>query len=345
MAKPLKVLFLSQQDVIDAGGKNMRAAIDDVAQAFSLFDKGDCVLPTKTSLRWGDEQSEIQTGRINAMPGYIGGDIKMAGIKWLGGSPRNPFLHGIPRASGLLVLNDPETMVPVAILEAALISAMRTGAVTGAGARHLARMDSKIVGLIGAGVQGRTQLMALKEAVPSIQEARVYDLDRERAEAFSKEMEKELGISVRAASGYQQCVEGADILVTAIVTNTPVLKNEWVGAGTFYAHVGSYECEFDVVSHSDKVVVDSWSAVVHRDVATLAKMHAVGKFDRSDLYAEIGEIENGKRKGRENSQERIMFAPIGFSLHDLIIGARVYREAEAKGLGKELVLYEQPVWA
>ncbi len=345
MAKPLNVLFLSQQDVIEAGGKNMRAAINDVALAFSLFDQHDCVLPTKTSLRWGDEQSETQTGRINAMPGYVGGSVKIAGIKWLGGSPRNPFLHGIPRASGLLVLNDPETMVPIAILEAALMSAMRTGAVTGAAAKYLARKDSRIVGLIGTGVQGRTQLMALKEALPSIEEARVFDLDRGRAEAFSLEMSTELNIRIIPVNSYRECVEGCDVFVTAIVTNTPVLKNEWVEPGTFYSHVGSYECEFAVVQNSDKVVVDSWDAVVHRDVSTISKMHTAGLFERDQLYAEFGEIENGKLPGRESENERIMFAPIGFSLHDLVIGARVYRKARELGLGKELTMYERPVWS
>jgi ornithine cyclodeaminase/alanine dehydrogenase-like protein (mu-crystallin family) len=128
MTRALEMLFLSQQDVIDAGGKDMKAAIEDVSSALSLFDRGDCVLPAKTSLRWGNEQSEVDTGRINAMPGYIGGATHIAGIKWLGGSPNNPFRHGIPRASGLLILNDPETMVPLALLEGALISAMRTGA-------------------------------------------------------------------------------------------------------------------------------------------------------------------------------------------------------------------------
>jgi len=257
MTKALEVLFLSQQDVIDTGGNDMKAAIDDVVLAFSLFDQHDCVLPFKTALRWGDEQSEVDRGRINAMPGYIGGKVRIAGIKWLGGSPGNPFRHGIPRASGILILNDPETMVPLAILEGALISAMRTGAVTGAAARYLARPDSRVAGLIGAGVQGRTQLMALKEALPSIREARVFDRDRPRLETFGKEMTAELGIQVSPVDSYQECVEGCDVFVTAIVTNSPVVKSEWVAPASFYSDIGSYECELDVVRNSDKVVFDT----------------------------------------------------------------------------------------
>jgi ornithine cyclodeaminase/alanine dehydrogenase-like protein (mu-crystallin family) len=222
---------------------------------------------------------------------------------------------------------------------------MRTGAVTGAASRYLARPDSVVVGMIGTGVQGRTQLMALKEAVPSLKEARVYDRDRLRVEAFAKEMSLELDMSVVPVGSYREAVEECDIFVTAIVTNTPVVKKEWISPGSFYAHIGSYECEFDVVSYSDKVVVDSWDAVIHRDVSTISKMHAAGLFERDDLYAELGAIVNGKYPGRERPEEKIICAPIGFGLHDLVMGTRIYRKAKELGLGQTLLLYDQPVWS
>lgn len=188
----LKVLFLSQEEVVEAGGMDMDAMLDDVTLAFSLFDKGECLAPLKTALRWGDSDTEVITGRINCMPGYVGGKIAMAGLKWIGGSPSNPARFGIPRSSGLLILNDPITMAPIAIMDAGIISAMRTGAVSGAGARYLADPHSECLGLIGAGVQGRTQLMAMKAAIPGINDVKVYDLDPERAENFCTEMEKEV---------------------------------------------------------------------------------------------------------------------------------------------------------
>ena len=342
--QPLKVLFLSQQDVIDAGGKDMHATIGDVAVSLSLFDQGDYVMPFKSGVRWGDEQTEVDRGRIHSMPGYVGGNVKMAGIKWIGGAPNNPFRFGIPRASAVLILNDPETMVPIAILEGGVISAMRTGAVTGLAARHLARPDSRVVGLIGAGVQGRTQLMALKEVLHSIEEVRVFDRDRERLEAFTSDMTGELGVPVNPVESYRECVKGCDVFVTAIVSSSPVVKNEWVAPGSFYAHIGSYECEFDVITSSDKVVVDSWDAVVHREVNSLSKAHAAGQFRKDQLHAELGAIVNGKRPGRETTAERTVCVPIGFSLHDLVVGARIYRKARELGLGKPLVFYDQPAW-
>jgi N-[(2S)-2-amino-2-carboxyethyl]-L-glutamate dehydrogenase len=343
--QPLKLLFLSQSDVINAGGKDMKAAMKDVELAFSLFDRGDCVLPFKTSLRWGDDASEIQRGRINSMPGYVGGSVSIAGIKWLGGSPQNPFRFGIPRAAGILVLNDPVTLAPIAIMEGALISAMRTGAVSGMGAKYLANPASRVLGLIGAGVQGRTQLLALREALPNIREVRVFDKDAVRMEQFAVQMSETLGIDVRPAVNAQECVEGADVFVTAVVTNVPVVHDGWAKAGSLYVHIGSHECDFDVIAHAEKVVVDSWDAVVHRDATTISKMHAAGLFGRENLYAEIGEIINKKKCGRTEEHERIVFAPIGFSLHDLVMGARLYREARRQKLGTELTLYDEPVFA
>jgi len=340
----LRFLFLSQEDVIKAGGKDMKAAIEDVELSFSLFEKGNCVFPMKTSLRWGDDESETTRGRINSMPGYLGGRVNMAGIKWIGGSPMNPFKFGLPRASGVVILNDPKTLAPVAIMDGALVSAMRTGAATGVGAKYLANRKSQVIGLIGAGVQGRTQLMALKEAVPGIREVKIFDKDRNRMKAYADEMGKELSLNIRPVESGRKCVEGSDIFVTAIVSNEPVVKDEWVKEGSFYAHVGSYECEFDVIAHSDKVVVDSWEAVVHRNISSISKMHAAGQFKRDQLYAEMGEIVNRKKPGRENDRERIMFGPIGLSLHDLAVGTRIYRKAKELHIGKELAMYEKPAW-
>jgi ornithine cyclodeaminase len=162
--------------------------------------------------------------------------------------------------------------------------------------------------------------------------------------SFCAEMTTILDLPVVPAGRGVEAIQSADVFVTAVVANTPVVKNEWVADGSLYIHVGSYECEFEVVEQSAKVIVDSWDAVVHRDVTTLSKMHAAGLFTREQLYAELGEIINGKKAGRESRSERIMFAPIGFSLHDLVIGARLYRQAKKLEIGTEVTLYQEPVW-
>jgi len=132
--------------------------------------------------------SEETEGRINAMPAYLGGNVNLAGIKWVGSSPANPSRHNMPRASAVLILNDKETKLPLAIMEATIISAMRTGAVGGIAAKYLARKDSTTCGIIGAGVQARTQAMAVKVGLPGIKRFIVYDIDSDRASTWCEEM-------------------------------------------------------------------------------------------------------------------------------------------------------------
>ena len=167
--RPLSFRYLSQEQVVAAGGRDMALAVDDIEEVFRLHARGDYVLPTKAVLRWGDVASEMSRGRINAMPGYVGGRFDMAGVKWIASFPAN-IDRGMPRASGVTILNDPATGVPVAVIDGTLISAMRTGAVSGVASRHLAREDAGVVGIIGAGVQSRTQLMAITVARPAVRD-------------------------------------------------------------------------------------------------------------------------------------------------------------------------------
>ena len=133
----VEMLYLSQEDVIRCGGMSMEQAIQDLEEVFRLYDQGDYILPEKIVMKSSEPNAKEISGRINAMPGYIGGDFNMAGIKWIGGAPKNPFLHGLPRGSAVIVLNDPETKLPIAIMDGTLISAIRTGAVTGVCAKYM----------------------------------------------------------------------------------------------------------------------------------------------------------------------------------------------------------------
>ena len=123
----VEMIYLSPEDVIRCGGMSMDKAIDDLEEVFRLYDKGDYILPGKIVMKRHEPNAEETTGRINAMPGYIGGRFNMPGIKWIGSGPQNPFKYGLPRGSAVIVLNDPETKVPIAIMDGTLISAICTG--------------------------------------------------------------------------------------------------------------------------------------------------------------------------------------------------------------------------
>jgi corrinoid protein of di/trimethylamine methyltransferase len=264
----IEFLYLNQE-AIKATGVDMTTALEAVEDAFRLHHQGQVNLPYKTVLDLG----ERERGRGNAMPAYVGGAYDVFGIKWIAGFPKNPRDYGLPRATGLFILNDAWKGIPLAAMDCTLLSAMRTGAVTGVGARYLARKDSRSVAMIGAGVQAYTQLEALKAVLPELAELRAFDLRRDSAEAFAAEAAARYGLAARAVNTAEQAVREADVVVTVTVADEPIVKDAWMKPGSFFAAVGSYqEEEFEVVTSSDLVVVDGLEHVLHRETPVIALM-------------------------------------------------------------------------
>lgn len=325
-----EIVYLSTRDV-DRAGANMSLAIECVEKVLSLHERNQVILPPKVIL----DMDERRHGRINAMPAYVGGDTQMCGIKWIAGFPNNPVRYGIPRANALIILNDAEKGLPMCIMEGTRISALRTGAVTGVGARYLARPDSQSLALIGAGAQAWTQLEAVLQILPRIGEARVFDVRREAAQSFrERSSERWPDLSVTITESPEQAMRGADVVVTATTADEPIVRAGWLKPGVFFAHVGSYQEEEEaVVVQADKVVVDIWKEVLHRGTPLLARMYQAGLIDDSRIHANIGEIINGDKPGRETDSERIFFSPLGLGSEDIAMATEVYRRAIAMGLG------------
>jgi len=330
----IEFLYLTRADVM-ATGVNMQMVMDAVEDSFRLHHEGKTNLPWKTVLDLG----ERERGRGNAMPAYVGGEYDVFGIKWIAGFPKNPALYGLPRATGFFVLNDSWKGIPLAIMDCTLLSAMRTGAVTGVGAKYMARPDSESVAMIGAGVQARTQLEALKVALPGLKEARVFDINRETAEIYAAEMSEQLDMDVRAVDSAELAVRGADVVVTVTVADEPIVKDAWMKPGSFFSAVGSYqEEEFAVVSNSDRVVVDGLGHVLHRETPVVALMVTQGLIEKDEVI-ELSAIVGGAAPGRTTPEERIFFSPIGMGTEDVCVCNNVYKLAVEKGIGTKLQLW------
>ena len=189
----VNLTYLSHEDVIKSGGLDMLKAISDVEEVLVMRLRGECIVPHKVVLRKGTQEEESVTGRINALPGYLGKDKDIGGIKWVASFVNNPHEHNLPRSSSLIILNSFKTGMPLAIMDGTIISAMRTGAVAGIACKHLAKEGVTRLGMVGAGVIGRTVLMAVKATV-DIREMDVYAIHRDHKIKFAKEMQEELGI-------------------------------------------------------------------------------------------------------------------------------------------------------
>jgi ornithine cyclodeaminase len=286
---------------------------------------------------------EKERGRINAMPAYLAGGFEICGLKWISGFPKNPANHGIPRAHAITILNDAETGVPVAAMDGTYISAMRTGAVTGVGAKYMSNPDSEILGIIGCGVQAKTQIMAIQAALPAVKMVRAYDMRREATQQLVEWVSGTLDLKCEAVESPRQAVEGADIVVTVTVADEPIVKDSWLKKGSLFTHVGSYQEEEElVILNADKVVVDIWEEVLHRGTPLLAKLYNTGRISAERIHANIGEIIRGRKPGREHRDERIFFSPLGLGSEDIAIASLVYRQAKEKGLGVPLKLWDKP---
>jgi ornithine cyclodeaminase/alanine dehydrogenase len=321
-----KLLYLSQADVVRTGLR-MAEIIEAVEAAFREKGGGRTEMPPKPGIHPGDGDNFI-----HAMPAYIPA-LGSAGVKWVAGYPGNQA-RGLPYITGLLILNDPETGLPLCVMDCAWITAQRTGAATAVAARYLARPDSATLGILGCGVQGRTNAQALGVLFP-LRRLLAYDTNPEAARRFVSDISGQLGIEVRAVTEPRQAVSGCDIVVTA----GPILRRPhrtiqagWLDEGAFASLV-----DYDSYWHPD--AMREVAKFCTDDIPQLLHTRDTGYFqDIPPIYADLGDIVAGKVPGRENRQERTMTANLGIALDDMAVAPLVYRRALELSLGTWLPL-------
>ena len=338
----VNILFLNDKAMRAAGVYDMEAAMRDVEQVYILNAKGEVNNPGKCVLRWGKTvEDENVMGRINAMPGYVGGAYDMAGIKWIGSGPMN-YKKGLPRASVTIILNDPDTKLPVAVADGTAISTMRTGASGGIAIRLLARSDARVMTICGAGAQAPTQLEAALIARPTLSTLYVYDIRPENAERFAQRTrEKYPALTVAVEPDIEKAARESDIIDCVTLAMEPFVKGAWLKKGALVMNMADYEVDNDCVLRADKCVVDYWENIKHRMISTIALMWRDGLFRDEQLHAELGQILCGAKPGRENDDEIIYFNAVGAGIMDIAVATRCYRAAQQAGLGIELPFWEE----
>jgi ornithine cyclodeaminase len=339
----VEMTFLSQDDVVAAGGTDMPAVIDVIEGAFRLKAGGQVINPQKVMLTWSDEPAtQEKHGRIMAMPAWVGGEWDVAGLKWIPSVPAN-LGRGLPRANALVVLSDRETGLPVAVMDGTLVSAMRTGAVTGVAIRHLAPPRAATAGLLGAGVLTRTQLMALAATKPQLEAVRVYDPDTERTERLLAAMADELPFPVEAANSEQEACDGADIIIPSTLATQPTIRPEWVPAGGLVVLVSSLDGPVELHQVTDLLVVDDRNHEGTAHERYLRRLCDAGVARLEDAV-ELSEVVAGLHPGRTAPDQRIVCSPVGLGMEDVVCGAYVLRNARKRGLGTPLRVRDAPLW-
>jgi len=323
---PKTLLYLSKSDI-----EKLDIPIEDVIkvveEVFVEKAEGKAEMPPKPGVH------PQRDSFIHAMPALLS-RLKCAGMKWVSGFPENPK-RGLPYISGLLILNDVETGFPICIMDCTWITAKRTGAATAVAAKYLARENSETLGILGCGVQGRSNLEALLVVCKNLKEVKAYDINRENLHQYVEEMHSKHGVKVIPVPSPRESVEDCDIVVTA----GPILKNPQPVIKASWFKDGGFACPVDFDSYWTPEAMHSMDKFCTDDYEQLKYYRENGYFrDIPNVYAELSSIVSGERIGRENDRERIMSMHLGLAIEDVATASLIYEKATRMNIGTELPL-------
>ncbi|MCG8530518.1 MAG: ornithine cyclodeaminase family protein [Desulfovibrionales bacterium] len=329
--KNVEFLYLSQQDILDLN-ISWDKIIERVEIALKEHGEGTVENPPKPGAH------SRPNCFIHAMPAYLQ-QMDAVGMKWVSGYPTN-HSHGLPSILGLQIMNCPETGVPTAVMDCTWITAVRTAAVSAVSAKYCARQNSEVLGVVGAGVQGRMNTYALKHILPSIKTVKVFDVFDSATAKFKEEMSKELGVEVIVCDTTEKVARDSDVIVTTIPrTDKPVdpawmIRTEWLKEGVTGLPVdGTRAWVESCIFGASKFLTDDLGQTTHYH-----ETQGVFPNGMPPLYAEIGEVVAGKKTGRDSDAEFIMAMNFGLAIEDISMGKYILELATQKGVGTKLPL-------
>ena len=310
---------MSDSDV--ASLLTMREAIEAVEGAFAQLHRGKVVMPTRSTMMFPE-----YNGSISLMPSYLE-ESKAQATKIISIYPDNPKKR-LPTTAAWIVVNDPETGQIKAFMDGTFLTGVRTGAVSGVAAKYLAPRDARVAAVFGAGAQARNQVWAAA-TVRKLDEIRVYDPIKPAVDRFAADMEARLRIPiVKSISGEEAC-RGADIVLTATTSKTPVVKRAWLDDRVHISAIGAFypdwrELETGIIRDA-KVVIDEWDAIRLESGDILIPIKE-GAIDESHIYADLGQLVTGEKQGRTTSDGITVFKSVGIAIQDSSVANLVLKK-------------------
>ena len=308
----------------------MEACIDAMEKAFAAVDRQEAQIPLRTGI-------DMEGGTALFMPAYLP-DLSRVSVKTVMVNGGNPD-RGLPLIHAMVMIFDSDTGAAKALMDGEVITAMRTGAVSGLATKYLARKDARVAAIIGTGTQGETQLEAVCCA-RDIQQAHVFDLDPDRAQAFALKMGEKLGIDVSPAPS-PECLTQADIICTATTSPVPVFDPKHIAPGTHINGVGAFKPEMAEIPPqcilNAKVVVDQMESCL-AEAGDLIQPIEAGLMDKGHIHAELGNLVTGRKPAREDDGEITVFKSVGIAVQDLVAANIALEAAQEKKLGHHIHL-------
>ncbi|AHE54819.1 ornithine cyclodeaminase family protein [Sphingomonas sanxanigenens] len=328
---PIYIDYLNRLDVeaiaLDDG--EILAAIES---SLAAQGRGETVIEPRVHLQPG-----VSEGHFNVLRGAMAGQVDAAGVKVVGDFVGN-YRLGLPSELAILMLFDPATGVPRAMLDASGITDMRTGAVTAIGAKHLARRGSRILAHIGARGTAYWNVRLLSRLF-DFDEIRVHSRRPESRDAFAARLERDLGRPIIVTGDWESCVRDANIVVEAsrLSAPAPLLRTEWIKPGALVIPYGTMSAvELSLTDVMSKIVVDDWGQCRTGQFGALRAHVEAGRLSDANLHAELGQIVAGLRSGRESEAETNLFWHRGLSLSDIALGHAMLEKGRRLGIGQRL---------
>ena len=328
-----ETILLNQSQVKEL--TTMKEIIENVETAYKFHAERKVQMPPKEYIFYKKFR-----GDLRIMPCFVRG-LNESGVKNVNVHPDNPRKHGLPTVMAMIELVDPKTGFPVSVIDGTWITDMRTGAAAGVATKYLARDNSEVLGLVGAGVQAATGLEAIME-VMDIKEVKVSCRTCETRDLFAQKASEKYGIPVKSVDTIKEAVQGADILLTTTPAREPVVKSKWVSPGTHINAMGAdapgkQELDSHILQKS-KIVIDCWDQASHSGEINIPVQE--GLLRQRDIQGKIGDIIVGSIPGRTSDEEITVFDSTGLAVQDIVTAWNVYEKAIQKGIGQKMNFLE-----
>lgn len=366
-------LYLSEDDMIAAGVKDMKGCIEAMEEMFKLMKMGNyrmggangnshgTMVSFPVSSPFPEMPVDAPDRRFMAMPAYLGGKFDMAGCKWYGSNIDNRE-KGLPRSILMLTLNDKDTGAPVAHMSANILSAYRTGAVPGVGFKYFAKEDASVAGIVGPGVMSKTALAAMMAVRPGIKTVKVKGRGKGSLERFIACAKEEYpATDFVAVETIEEATRDSDIVYvstsvpTGNISEYPYIKEEWIKKGAMICSTAALRFDDDFIIKRARNVADNillyeaWEEEYKPDAFMTIPIPAVrvedlaaeGKMKKEKLD-DLGDVLMGKVPVHRDPDEIVIYSVGGMPVEDVAWGTIVYRHALAKGIGTKLTLWDSP---
>ncbi|MBI5679494.1 MAG: alanine dehydrogenase [Methanobacterium sp.] len=328
-----ETILLNQSQIKEL--TNMKEIIESVETAYKVHAERKVQMPAKKYLFYKKFK-----GDLRIMPCFIRG-MDESGVKCVNVHPDNPRKFGLPTVMAMIELVNPETGFPISVMDGTWITNMRTGAAAGVATKYLARDNSEILGMVGAGVQAATGLEAINE-VMDIKEVRVSCRTCEKRENFAKYASEKYGIEVKAVDTIKEAVQGADVLLTTTPAREAVVKSKWVADGTHINAMGAdapgkQELDSHILQKA-KIIIDCWDQASHSGEINIPVHEKLVR--RSDIIGKIGDVIIGAIPGRTSDNDITVFDSTGLAVQDIVTAWKVYEKALENGIGQRINFLE-----